>query len=1556
MVQSVALADLELIDRLEAGIAVADAAGIVIRWNAHAERLLGHAAAAVVGRPWTALFSVIQGDEIGDATVLAAAANPGGWHGVSLVRSPIGGEVWIRASVLTVSLSPTDEKPGVAAIFWEDPGLPDRAQPDATTADQSPRPGPSAGARIGAVVFEHMTDAIMTMDPDQRITTVNPAAERLYGLRPEDVLGRPVTEVLHQFEPDGSERAATWLDSLRAQGYWEGRVVHRPAVGPFKGRNILVDLSSSVLPDEDKRPIGVIALSREVSVSAQIDSEAAALSAVAIATSRSRSRQEVADAVIERLCEVTMADFAMVGTRGGPGNQVIEASRGLNEEAIRLFESAVVPELTAALDSQSPVVSLTEIAEWLAGTEIAAAMARNQIGTGFLVALRVRDEPTGFLGLGSRRATWVRPRDEVIMQMATQVAAALENARLMERLAKGLEQERLLTAQLETLMGLTRLPEGDITGAAVVQILLERVVAALDADGGVVATGHDGQFRVVAELNRLLPTGAPGELPATSYGSWNRLAADPSAGAFFERVDEMPAATADQLPLAGLGVSSHAVFPIRDGDRLLGVFSCYFLSRTEPVTVDQRNVEAVGRILSIAFANVRMRERLAEAAEHERRLTGELQALQELTLLGAQTDDLTRLARETIEAVVQATGATGGRYILIDAATGNLEPIASAGATMPEPRPRPGVQATGGIWLSEEGFSGPHGEVRAEAVLPLRIEGRAAGVLDLEWSQPPRRDQYDVRFLEPIARICTISLANFHLRGELLHRAAAQRALGHRLDTLDELTRIGEEASSFEELANRTASLVREALGAVGVCYLLREPGHHFETHAVAGETGAFRLWLKGVPAKDAPGGSLLVSGGGSVLGDFVAGQVNERVLPLARATGFMSFGAIPIRTGEELAGALMCFFEQPAATLPLDESALDSVSRIAGIALANYRLRERLVSSEERYRTLFEETPDALLVSALDGTVLDANEAAVRLYRVNRGEVLGRYFGQLINADEREMARRRQIVWAQGGGAFRDRGRRPDGSEFPVQIEIRVVELGGQRRFLHLVRDLSDQESLQRELLQAQKMEAIGQLVSGVAHELNNPLAAIIAFSQLIKSDDRLPDDMRHDAGLLVQEADRTRRIVQNLLDFARARPPERRPTSIRVLVQSVLELQSYALNTNQIQVTVDVPDSLPEVDLDRAQLQQVLLNLTINAIQAMRGRDRALAAHLTVSAALSRTKSGSGAKAYKASEDPARVRISVVDDGPGVPESVRARLFDPFFTTKQPGEGTGLGLSVSFGIVAAHGGQLWHEPGAGGVGSTFVIELPVRARTADDTAQKRDQSEPRRSKPPVRPLPNQPGSGLTTRRPAQRAAQKDEAAPAPDAAHATPSASATPATPAAGAGAQATPAASAGVPAAAGGGAGPGTVQGAHRPLVLALDDEPSIRAFLRKALAAAGMDCQPAQDGAAALEVLRETAFDVMLIDHRMAGMRGTEFYEAAVEFRPEMAERAIFMSGDVLNPDLLGFANQRGIRLLAKPFDIDAVVRIVREVLAAAQEAAGAGVDADADDASAPAVRG
>jgi two-component system NtrC family sensor kinase len=390
---------------------------------------------------------------------------------------------------------------------------------------------------------------------------------------------------------------------------------------------------------------------------------------------------------------------------------------------------------------------------------------------------------------------------------------------------------------------------------------------------------------------------------------------------------------------------------------------------------------------------------------------------------------------------------------------------------------------------------------------------------------------------------------------------------------------------------------------------------------------------------------------------------------------------------------------------------------------------------------------------------------------------------------------------------------------------------------------ELADSDRLQQELVQAQKMEAIGQLVSGVAHELNNPLASIVAFSQLIRRDPRLPEDLRHDADLLVQEADRTRRIVQNLLDFARQRPPERHPTPLRALIKSVLDLQAYSINASRIEVELDIEPDVPPVPLDRAQMQQVLLNVTLNAIQAMHtASDRG---RLSIQVGTR----GKGAKRV--------ARIAVTDDGPGVPDEHRDRLFVPFFTTKQPGEGTGLGLPVSFGIVAAHGGHLRHEPGPDGRGATFVIELPLTGGEAAEAA---------------RPTPS-----------------PDEA-----------------------------------------GTAEPLDASG-RRKRVLVLDDEPSIRRFLAKALQNAGYEAVLASDGREALAILGQGEVDAMMCDHRMAGMTGTQVFEAAVAIRPDLAGRFVFMSGDVLNPELRDFAEARGIGLLAKPFDLDSVGRTVRDLV-------------------------
>ncbi|HET7474258.1 MAG TPA: ATP-binding protein [Candidatus Limnocylindrales bacterium] len=382
--------------------------------------------------------------------------------------------------------------------------------------------------------------------------------------------------------------------------------------------------------------------------------------------------------------------------------------------------------------------------------------------------------------------------------------------------------------------------------------------------------------------------------------------------------------------------------------------------------------------------------------------------------------------------------------------------------------------------------------------------------------------------------------------------------------------------------------------------------------------------------------------------------------------------------------------------------------------------------------------------------------------------------------------------------------------------------------------------------LVDAQKMEAIGLLVAGVAHELNNPLASIVAFSQLIRSDPNLPADLRTQADLLVQEANRTRVIVQNLLDFARQRPPERVRTELRPLVERILALQSYVLSRNQITAQIDIADDVPALLVDRGQIQQVLVNLTFNSAQAIHAAGRSG----TIRIQARRASSGDGARPT--------VRIAVIDDGPGVSPDIANRLFLPFATTKAPGEGTGLGLSVSFGIVTAHGGTLRHERNGDG-GATFVVELPVESSAPADPAA------PTPAARPSVPLP-------------------------------------------------------------------PDDARGALHPRILVLDDEPAIREFLSRALVRYGYEPVLASTGPAALEIVRADPPAGILCDHRMAGMSGTEFHAAVSEIVPALSRRFAFMSGDVLDPQLRAFATDHGIHLLAKPFDLATVERLVGALLA------------------------
>jgi signal transduction histidine kinase len=236
------------------------------------------------------------------------------------------------------------------------------------------------------------------------------------------------------------------------------------------------------------------------------------------------------------------------------------------------------------------------------------------------------------------------------------------------------------------------------------------------------------------------------------------------------------------------------------------------------------------------------------------------------------------------------------------------------------------------------------------------------------------------------------------------------------------------------------------------------------------------------------------------------------------------------------------------------------------------------------------------------------------------------------------------------------------------------------------------DNARLYSELVHAEKLSAVGELASGVAHEINNPLTTILGQAQLLLGRTDVPVPVRERVEMMADEAARAARIVQNLLLFARNYPPEQRPCAVSDQVERVLALKRYQLDRDKIRVVTQFT-ACPPVWADENRIQQVLLNLVQNAHQA-----------------LVRVE-GDRVLTLRVRPRGARVVVEVIDNGPGIPVDVLPRVFDPFFTTKPPGEGSGLGLSVSYGIVGQHGGRLYAENRPDG-GAAFVMELPVGER----------------------------------------------------------------------------------------------------------------------------------------------------------------------------------------------------------------------------------------------------
>jgi two-component system NtrC family sensor kinase len=265
----------------------------------------------------------------------------------------------------------------------------------------------------------------------------------------------------------------------------------------------------------------------------------------------------------------------------------------------------------------------------------------------------------------------------------------------------------------------------------------------------------------------------------------------------------------------------------------------------------------------------------------------------------------------------------------------------------------------------------------------------------------------------------------------------------------------------------------------------------------------------------------------------------------------------------------------------------------------------------------------------------------------------------------------------------------------FSISLSPMRDEQGDINSVVVVMADITDAADLQAKLMHTEKMAALGQLVSGVAHEVNNPLAAIVGFTDLLLENPAVPDEAKEELRVILQEAQRTRVIVQNLLSFARHMPAQREPVRVNAVLRQTLQLRSYDFSNHGVLMVERYTEELPFTIGDPHQLQQVFLNILNNAYDAIQEVRRP------------------GKMEIATSHRDGYVEIAFRDNGPGI--SHPERIFDPFFTTKEVGKGTGLGLSICYGIIHAHHGEIVARNNPDGIGCTFLVRLPVAPQGAE-------------------------------------------------------------------------------------------------------------------------------------------------------------------------------------------------------------------------------------------------
>ncbi|HEV8401121.1 MAG TPA: ATP-binding protein [Gemmatimonadales bacterium] len=525
------------------------------------------------------------------------------------------------------------------------------------------------------------------------------------------------------------------------------------------------------------------------------------------------------------------------------------------------------------------------------------------------------------------------------------------------------------------------------------------------------------------------------------------------------------------------------------------------------------------------------------------------------------------------------------------------------------------------------------------------------------------------------------------VRSERERRKAAEE-LNRRLSELFSLQELSYVLSDSLELDRIVEQVVRYAvrfLDAQGALLALAGEPPIDVLRVAASEGTLAHLRGRTIPADD-PG--------------LVARSISREHLELVRNSGgepmrivkdveAAAAAAVPLRAHGVVIGTLVIADPREGVFVSDDLRLLSTLATHAAVVIANARFFEMVRRAKEQWETAFDALSEGIAVVDVDGKVRRANRALAALLGAPLPAVIGTHLCEALLGKSHALME------------LLDAARR---GEHPPALVARSERLGSTMRVnaariptatedqsvVVLVEDVTDQQVMETQLIQSEKLAAVGQLVSGVAHELNNPLTSIAGLSEFLLEQKEISKKDRGHLKVIHEQAERAGRIVRNLLTFARKEPAERSPVDLNDVVQRTLQLMEYDLKIADVDVQRDLRAALPHVVGDRHSLQQVVLNLLTNAAQAVAENRPGQPRAITVSTW---------------SDD--LVHLRVADTGPGINDVVAQNVFTPFFTTKEPGKGTGLGLSITYTIVENHGGRITLERPTSG-GAAFRVDLP--------------------------------------------------------------------------------------------------------------------------------------------------------------------------------------------------------------------------------------------------------